>query len=444
MVSDDDIHSAAGTHLSVAQQLRDRQPRLTSGAGQYGPAEQPASVAPLGRSAGGEKPAAFLRVGEHDLADVCEAVGEALSPDGLVVGLSDLTKVISGARLAARRVEVPLLTDPVFFRCTLEGARVSQHLRSFDYAPNSGHWTVEQLRSDGWRDLVREVFEAQAGRASGGWMAATIALDADPQTLAVNRRLVQASVQTRAAFGREQLIAPLVINMDVYADHDAQLRLIRSLDGLGPDAYVVSLHKPDGRPQRLVATVRLLLLLKSLGVPVLLARAGSLRAFALALGLDGIETGLGRLARFSLDDFYRSGGVGNPPAKYDMRPLFTLFKPVLAARVHRSGLLEEQSCTCQVCVDGWNANDVKGTVFHDAFSVARDLDAAVGTTVNEAIFDLGREVSRARALVDELYEAGIDIQHEAAHLVDWAEAIELVKQQRLDEPDAAARLRDVA
>lgn len=417
-----------------------------SRAGQSGAVDTPSIEVKLRRSSSDVPPAVLLRIGERDLTDVCDIVDDAIKPAGLVVTLSDRPRVVVAANRASRRVDVPLLTDPVFFRCVLEGGRISDALGSQPYAPTreQGGWQLSDLRGEPLKLLAREVFEAQTDRQRGASMAPPVAFTDDPQTLPVNRTLLQASVDTRPAFGREPLIAPLIIDADAFYDLEDQVRLVNTLAGITLDGYLVSLSGSDIDGPRLAAKLRLLLLIKTLGVPLVLAKAGPLRAFAIAIGLDGFETGLGRLERFALADFRGGGGQGNNPAKFEVAQILTALRPDLAHRARTSGVLGEQPCACDACADGWRPGDTKGTVFHDASVISDDVDAATGRDVSRGIGELRTAVSDARRTVDDLLDAGVDVQNETQHLARWAEAIGIVQHWGLDEPDVAQRLRDAA
>jgi hypothetical protein len=430
----------------VERRLLSQQPRLMSRAGQAGAADTPPIEVKLRHDEAEVPPAVLLRIGERDLTDVCAAVDEAINPAGLVVALSDRPHVVVAANRASRRVDVPLLTDPAFFRCVLKDGRISDALASQPYAPTreQGVWRLSDLSGRSLKLLVREVFEAQTDRQRGAWMAPTVTNTADREPLRVNRALLRASVETRSAYGREPLIAPLIIDADAFCDLDNQVRIVNTLTGINTDGYLVSLSGADSDAPHLAAKLRLLLLIKTLGVPVVLAKAGPMRAFALALGLGGFETGLGRLERFALTDFLGGGGQGNNPAKFEIAQILTALRPDLAHRARTCGVLGEPPCACAACTNGWRPGDTKGTVFHDASVIADDVRAATGRDISRGLGELRAAVSKARRTVDDLLDAGVDVQHETEHLARWAEAIEIVKQWGLDEPDAAQRLRDAA
>jgi hypothetical protein len=391
-------------------------------------------------------PAVLVRISRDDLEHVCAVVGTAINPVGLVIALSDQTNVVVAAGRAARRIDVALLTDPVFFRCALSEGRISQSLARLPYAPPTDHgpWSADDLVEASARPLVRAVFEAQDGRQRGGWVAPAVTLTGDPQTLEIAYRLLTISVATRAAVGREPLVAPLIVDMAAYATLDDQIRLVRALEGARPEAFLVSLHGAETSADRLAQSLRLLLLLASSGVRVLLAKAGRLRAFALALGIGGFETGLGRLERFCLDDFRGTGGPGSLPAKFEISRLLTALAPPLAARTLNSGILGEEPCDCDACQAGWRPGDTAGTVLHDATAVDADVKAAIGKETPTRLAELGRSVSAARSLVDDLYEAGVDVRGQTAHLAQWAKTLETLKRWGLDAPGAAQDLLDAA
>lgn len=409
-------------------------------------ADVPRRLTPLFASGPDAGPAVLVRISRDDLEHVCAVVGKAINPVGLVIALSDQTNVVVAAGRAARRIDVALLTDPVFFRCALSEGRISHSLARLPYAPPTDHgpWSADDLIEASARPLVRAVFDAQDGCQRGGWVAPAVTLTDDPQTLEIAHRLLTISIATRAAVGREPLIAPLIVDMAAYATLEDQIRLTRALEDVRPEAFLVSLHGAETSADRLAQSLRLLLLLAAGGVRVLLAKAGRLRAFALALGIGGFETGLGRLERFSLDDFRGTGGRGSLPAKFEISQLLTALAPPLAARTLSSGIFGEDPCACDACLAGWRPGDAAATVLHDASAVDADIKAAIGKETPARLAELGRSVSAARSLVDDLYEAGVDVHRQTAHLAQWADTLETLNRWGLDAPGAAQGLLDAA
>ncbi len=140
---------------------------------------------------------------------------------------------------------------------------------------------------------MRAVFAAQDGRQRGGWVAPAVTLTGDPQTLEIAHRLLTISIATRAAFGREPLIAPLIIDMAAYATLEDQIRLARDAAGHRPGGLPRLAARRDTSADAAGAVAAPAAVAGAGGVRVLLAKAGRLRAFALALGIGGFETGLG-------------------------------------------------------------------------------------------------------------------------------------------------------
>jgi hypothetical protein len=221
------------------------------------------------------------------------------------------------------------------------------------------------------------------------------------------------------------------------------LRLIDTIARHRPDAYLVALAGTSTSGGRLASATRLLLL-KSLGVPVLLARAGALRAFAIASDLAGFETGLGRLGRFGLSDFRGGGGAGHWPARFEIPRLLAAFHPEIAVRALRSSILGDEPCTCPACRAGWTPGDANGIVIHDASVITADVERAVSVPLATRVNGLTHTVSEARHTVDELLETGVDVRQQTRHLVRWAEALETLQRWALDEPGGADRLREAA
>ncbi|HEX8121257.1 MAG TPA: hypothetical protein VF549_08330 [Solirubrobacteraceae bacterium] len=407
-------------------------------------ADEPRSSGPTFTPGAGKRPGVLLRVGNNDLHFVCETIGEVIEPAGIVVALSDAPEVVRSAARASRRVGVPLLTDTVFFRCAMPGGRISPSLARLSYAPEPEHgpWTTADLGRTAVPGVVRAAFQEQDGRQHGAWMAPTVVIDRDPRTLELADRLLASSIDTRPAFGRQPLVAPLVIDLAAFSALDAQLRLVNALARHGPDVYLVSLAGTATSGKRLASAIRLLMLLKDLGVPVLLAKAGALRAFAIAFGLAGFESGLGRLDSFELSHFRGKGGAGRWPAYFEVPELLCAVHPQIAAQIARSGALGAD-CPCPGCREGWTPGDIRGTVVHDAFVINADARRG-GGEISSMVAMLKHSISDARYAVDELQEAGVDVSKQTAHLPRWAEAVELLVRWGLDEPGAAGRMRDAA
>jgi hypothetical protein len=391
-----------------------------------------------------DAPAVVLRVGKQDFRHVCSAVGTAIEPASVVVALSEERRVVAEASRAAGRAQVPFGTDPVFFRCVLPKTRISASLGKLRYAPTVEHgpWLPHELSAEAVTRLTREVFAEQSGRQRGVWIGATAAVSGlDDGSLLLAETLLEASLKTRSTWGRDALLAPLVVNIGAFTTFESQLQLAQALNRHKPEAYVVALAglNAGSGPERIATAMRLLLILQASGIPVLLARAGPLRHWAVAFGLAGYETGLGRLERFDLGDFRGSGGAGSWPAKFEIPPVLTALRPEIAGRVLASNALAAETCGCDACVAGWKSADAEATVVHDASVITDEISAATGHAVDHRVRDLRRRISEARHMIDDLFEAGVDIRRHTTHLGTWAQALELAIQWGLDDTDGLQR-----
>lgn len=390
-------------------------------------------------------PGVLLRVSGTDFSHVCSAVGEVIEPAAIVVALSEERKVVAAASRAAGRAHVPFAADPVFFRCALRGARIPKSLGDLRYAPGVRHgpWKAGELTPAAVRRLVREVFSEQSGRQRGLWFGATVLASGHDGSLPLVDQLLGASIRTHASWGRDPLIAPLVIDVAAFATVGSQLRLARLLAHHRPQAYFVAvagLHAGSSAG-RIVSALRLLLILQAGGVPVLLAKAGPLRRWAAAFGLAGYECGLGRLERFNLNDYRGvAGGPGFWPAKFEIPALLAALQPALAARVLASGVLSDEPCSCAACAAGWQLGDAAGTVTHDASVISSELSDVAGRRVPERVERFRRQISDGRYMVDDLLEAGVDVRKAIPYLARWAEALELARREGLDDPACLQRL----
>lgn len=389
-------------------------------------------------STGGEPraPRVVLRVGASDYEAVSAVIGHHLRPAAVAVALSEKPAIIAAAGRAARRAGVPFGTDPVFFRCVLDGVRRPQTFARLSYAPapDAGPW--RNLSPAAWRQLARAAVEEQIHREAGLLFSATVPIagPADP-ALEIAVALLEATIAARAAWGNSALIAPIIIDLRQFLDLASQRRLVRRLAAQRPEAFLVHLDglHAGARPQTIAAALRLLLLLQEAAAPVLLGRAGALRRLANAYELAGYEVGMGRLDRFALSDFRGSGGGGPKPAKLEVPELVTALPPALVRQAVLAGVLPEAD-------DG------------DPDPIARNARVVS----DEALGAARRTPAQRRALLrDDLVAAGhlaadlaardIDVSSYTGPLRTWAKAMEIADAWGLhDIARLRASLRDVA
>jgi hypothetical protein len=174
----------------------------------------------------------------------------------------------------------------------------------------------------------------------------------DDPWLAVNQTLLRIGADAAAAWG-VPLIAALPIRMSGFDGLDAQRLLVRALTARRPDAWLLMADRlsEDSGVERIVAALRLALLLQAASAPVILARAGDLRRLAWTLGVAGAEFGLGRMLRFAVPDFRKAKrGPGPTPGPRMKLPSLVGSAPFeQARRLVGAELVLEAECECPGC-----------------------------------------------------------------------------------------------
>jgi len=387
-----------------------------------------------------EAPVLVARLGSVDV-DAYLAVAAALEdrPGGVIVGLTELARTVETARAAARRQAVPFLPDPVTFRTGLEGARTPRRLNALEFRPPAGTpgWSPDLLADNATAErfahaVAYEEFEAGADVLVGPAFALRSPLDA---WVPVARDLHARFVAARGAFGGLSVLAPLIVTA-AFESLEAQRAALGVLRTQPPEAVLLladGLHA-DARPQQLATTLRLALLLQAAVGPVLLGRAVALRELAWALGIAGVEGGLGRLDGLRLTDYVGSGGGGHVPPRFEFPSLLCALPRPLALAVLTSGLVPEATCECVGCQGAPTAHEqVERTVAHNASVTFAQPPPLAGQPVLARIDALSARIDRARWLVHDLVSDGV-LDGPLRHHERWLRCLDLALTWGLVDP----------
>jgi hypothetical protein len=430
-----------------------RQARASSAARQATPLRlilgdrRDSRVPPLNVAASVEEaPLLVARLGSVDV-DAYLAVATALEdrPGGVIVGLTELARTVETARAAARRQEVPFLPDPVTFRTGLEGARTPGRLKKLEFRPPGGKsiWSPELLADQATAErfahaVAYEEFEAGADVLVGPAFALRSPMDA---WMPIARDLHARFVVARGAFGALSVLAPLIVTA-AFESLEAQRAALGVLRAQPPEAVLLladGLHA-DARPEQLAATLRLALLLQAAVGPVLLGRAVALRDLAWALGVAGVEGGLGRLDGLRLTDYVGSGGGGHVPPRFEFPSLLCALPRPLALAVLASELVPEATCECVGCQSASTPHEqVERTVAHNASVTFAEPPSLAGRAVLARIDALTVRVDRARWLVHDLVSDGV-LGGPLVHHERWLRCLDLALAWGLADPGHVADL----
>lgn len=435
-MSDEDAIRAKSLDLSpVDVQLQSRILRLLPlhGVGPHEP-RRPPPVLAADRNPSCQR--ILLRVGSGDYRAVTAAVDSGrLNAAAILTALTERRGVIRAAGDTARAAGIPFGTDPMFFRCAMDGFRTPQSFRHLSYAPPEGTGPWRSLSAEHWRRLARAVVEEQVHRQSGVLVSATIAVAhaADP-ALDIAVELLAASLGARSAWGPVPLIAPIFADLRGFLDLPSQRELVRRFSGASPEAFLLNLDgaHAGARPERIAGALRLMLLLQESAAPVYAGRSGPMRRLLSAYEVAGVECGIGRLDRFQLTDFAGSGGPGSQPAKVEIASLLTSLPPTLARTALQSGVLPED-------------DEVTDTVANNAAVLAAEARADEQRTPAERRDALRSDLVQGRHFAEQLMERGVDVRSYTAPLRTWLKAMELADAWGLhDVARLRAQLRDAA
>jgi hypothetical protein len=361
----------------------------------------------------------------------------------VTVGLSELKQTIVAVRHVSRLLDIPWGSDPLLYQTALPGYQTSKSLQALDYTPgrDDDPYFITELQDDRlMRQIVRKgighQYDMGAGLALG---AAFLVRTADDPMLTVSARALELSINSRNAFGPRPLIAPVHVDLRGFMHPQDQAVLVRGLSQHRPDAFLVhlsGLHE-DATEAQIVAAIRLVLALQSVGAPVILARAGDLRHVALAAGVRGVEIGLGRLLRFSIPDYSKdAGGPGPVPPRFELPSLVLSFNEAATHAAFDSGVAE-LDCACASCVA--RASRAARMNHGDEHNLHAVVDGAGGLgalapTVRCQQLD-GR-LARASWLLNGIdHKDAVSAQKRQRK---WRAALEQLDQRGLLLPDAAA------
>lgn len=375
-------------------------PRLVE-PGEGGVGEKPR----LRLSSGAEdSPITLMRLGAKDLEAGGRAIAGGAKPNAIVTGMGDGHETALRARRLAADTDTAWLIDSLLFRTGLEGYRTAPRLQTLDYVPGRDadpYSSPEFAEGDLDKKVGRGVIGAQVDLGASGALSGAFVLD-DPNDpwLAVNRRLLRHGTAAAAAWGAP-LIAELPLRMAGFDDPRSQSALVRTLSK-GKRRPAAWLLMADGLSDssssgRIVAALRLALMMEASGMRVILARAGDLRRLFLAFGLSGIEFGLGRFLRFAVPDFTTKERGPGPV----WGPRIELPSLCCSLSYERSGLLIAQElvaeidCDCPACSTTTLGASQERAAEHDAHAVAASTDPLAGLSPRERVERYDAELTAA-------------------------------------------------
>jgi hypothetical protein len=324
-----------------------------------------------------------MRLGRQDLEAGMRAVSQGAVPTAVVTGLGEARDTTTRARLLTRNARVGWFADPLLFRTSLDGYRTAPNLQALDYTPGRDGDPYRYAEFDDVdlaRRVGRSVVGAQVDLLATGAISGAFVIDRiDDPWLGVNQRLLRISADAAQAWGTP-VLAALPLRMSGFEQLEEQRLLVRALAARRPSAWLLMADglSESSSPDRIVATLRLALLLQTAGAPVILARSGDLRRLFWAFGIAGAEFGLGRMLRFSVPDFRKDKrGPGPTPGPRIELPSLACSVPVeQGRRLLEQELIPEADCDCEACsAAGSLAERMTAVAEHDAHIViAESLD----------------------------------------------------------------------
>jgi hypothetical protein len=390
-------------------------------------------------------PHLLMRLGPSDVAHGLEAIAAGAMPSAVVSGLNETEEFTSQIRRSCAERSVSWICDPQLWKTALEGYRTSPRLQALDYTPgrDADPFTADEFEDRAFlarigRQVVGDQFDVGASAPlAGGFVARS---PEDPW-LEITAEMVRVGLAQRDTLGARPLIATVPLDLSGFLGLDSQRELVRMLGMHRPDAYLLmlsGLHQ-DSSPERLVAALRLSLLLQEGGAPVILGRAGMLRHLFLAFGVRGIEFGLGRLLRFAIPDYTSSGRRGGGVARFELPSLLSALVPEIAVAALAADLLPESDCSCPACSKSTSyAAAVAAASEHAAHTVSRHAISLDGLPIAERVAALTRSMREATWRWEELRGAKV-LEAHPKHLNNWIAAIDLAIEGGLLTPRRLAR-----
>lgn len=391
------------------------------------------------------EPRIYWRIGQRDVDGAMNACLHGDSPTGIVVGVTDGRSTLVTARRAARNndPQAEFAIDPLVHRLSLTNFSTTKSLKELPYAPTGlSPWQPDDFRGlEEGRQLARSVIEEQHDRGATEFFSSHFFFNGiDDPWLRNNARLLDDSLLARDAIDAEKPLIALVAGaLEPLCREEALLSLVNRLRRGRPDAFWLMLDsvKAPATEAELIFALRLALLLQDLGVPAIIARAGTLRHFFLACGVAGVEAGLGRLNGFRMSD-YKGRGPGHVPPQFEFPSLLMALPREQAEVVLESGLVPESSCSCSGCNGRSVEERLEATTEHNAAMLRRQRAELASVDVPTRIEALhsaiaGASARRRRLRIVRAFTADM------SHLAVWPRALAEVERSRLLEPGRAAR-----
>jgi hypothetical protein len=370
---------------------------------EHGDSGTPADDARTPIDLSGDPPLVFLRLGAKDLTPAMQAIATASPPTAIVTGIAESAETTARARRLAREAGVAWATDPLLFRTGLPGYRTAPNLQALDYTPgrDGDPYAPDEFdNADLARRVGRSVIGAQVDLQASAAIGGGFVVDRiDDPWLVVNQRLLRVQADAAAAWNLP-FIASLSVRMSGFEDLESQRLLVRALAARRPAAWLLMIDglSEDSASDRVVAALRLALLLQASGSRVIPARAGDLRRLFLAFGLAGVEVGLGRLLRFAVPDYRkRKRGPGPTPHPRFELPSLCVAAPYNQARsLLAAELIAESECECVPCVKtGSLAEQLAGVIDHDVHVVLGEAASLRPVAPSERVDLLERALQTA-------------------------------------------------
>jgi hypothetical protein len=389
-------------------------------------------------------PHLLMRVGPRDLPHALEAIAAGARPSAVVTGLNEASELTNDVRRSCARHQIDWFCDPQLWKTALPGYRTSPQLQALDYTPgrDADPYRDDEFDDRGFlaqigRSVVGDQFDVGAnGALAGGFVAHA----PEDRWLGITAEMLRVGLAQRDALGPLPLVATVPLDMAGFCGLDAQRQLVQAISANRPDAYMLmlsGLHENSGA-DRIVEALRLALLLQEIGAPVILGRAGTLRHLFLAFGVRGVEFGLGRLLRFSIPDYEKSGGRGGP-ARFELPSLLGALAPELAISALSAEVLPETDCSCPACRDSPSpADKVARAPEHAAHTVCAEGERLDYAPPADRVDRLKRSLSEASWRWEELRVAKV-VDGAPAYLRRWASAIDSAREAGLLNPRKLAR-----
>ncbi len=333
-----------------------------------------------------------MRLGGQDLEAGLRAANGAAKPSAVVTGLAEPRETTIRVRHLTERGRGAVAGGPAAVPDRAGGLPDRAEAAGAGLHPGSRRRPLDVASEFEDADLARRVGRSVVGAqvdllASGAISGAFVVERTDDPWLAVNQTVLRIGADAAAAWN-VPLVAALPIRMSGFDALEAQRLLVRALAARRPAAWLLMIDglSEDSSVERIVASLRLALLLQAAGAPVILARAGELRRWSGRWGWRGRSSASGGCCGLRSRTFERpSAGQGRLPDRGRSCRRWP-WRRSRRPRLLGAELVAETDCPCGGCAEAETLEArMAGVAEHNGHAVLREAAQLAGRSPAERV-----------------------------------------------------------